>query len=214
MFYPGWRAQVDGVPTPIYRANVSLRVIALPKGQHTVRFWYEPAPFFRGLWISLISLSRAPPVVRRRRLPPPCVDPRQNSRRAHCSPWRRSFPTGGSSPSASSTSPTTVSHPTSSTASCPGRVLVGQWLRAGQLPCGRASCARAFRSPARRPIPIGLALFALLPAAPRPRPARDRAAARRGARRLLVSRGASALIGPARCSPASPLPVPATSRAS
>jgi hypothetical protein len=57
MFYPGWHAQVDGVPTPIYRANVSLRGIALPKGRHTVRFWYEPAPFFRGLWISLIALS-------------------------------------------------------------------------------------------------------------------------------------------------------------
>jgi hypothetical protein len=56
MFYPGWHAQVDGVPTPIYRANVSLRGIALPKGQHTVRFWYEPVPFFRGLWISSISL--------------------------------------------------------------------------------------------------------------------------------------------------------------
>ena len=35
----------------------SLRGIALPRGQHTVRFWYEPAPFFRGLWISLIALS-------------------------------------------------------------------------------------------------------------------------------------------------------------
>lgn len=56
-FYPGWHAYVDGVPTPIYRANVSLRGIALPKGQHTVRFWYEPAPFFRGLWISLATLS-------------------------------------------------------------------------------------------------------------------------------------------------------------
>ena len=57
MFYPGWHAQVDGVPTPIYRANVSLRGVALPKGQHTVRFWYEPAPFFRGLWITAIALS-------------------------------------------------------------------------------------------------------------------------------------------------------------
>ena len=56
-FYPGWHAQVDGVATPIYRANVSLRGIALPKGQHTVRFRYEPAPFFRGLWISLAALS-------------------------------------------------------------------------------------------------------------------------------------------------------------
>jgi hypothetical protein len=57
MFYPGWHAEVDGVPTPIYRANISLRGIALPKGQHTVRFWYEAGPFFRGLWISLSALA-------------------------------------------------------------------------------------------------------------------------------------------------------------
>lgn len=57
MFYPGWRAEVDGVPTPIYRANVSVRGIALPKGQHTVRFTYDPASFFRGLQITLIAVS-------------------------------------------------------------------------------------------------------------------------------------------------------------
>jgi uncharacterized membrane protein YfhO len=56
-FYPGWHAQVDGVDTPIYRANISLRGIALPKGQHTVRFTYTPGSFFRGLWITLIALS-------------------------------------------------------------------------------------------------------------------------------------------------------------
>jgi len=56
-FFPGWHAQVDGVETPIYRANVSLRGIRLPKGQHTVRFRYDPVPFFRGLWISLLALS-------------------------------------------------------------------------------------------------------------------------------------------------------------
>ena len=47
----------ESLATPIYRANVSLRGIALPKGQHTVRFWYAPAPFFRGLWITVIALS-------------------------------------------------------------------------------------------------------------------------------------------------------------
>jgi len=57
MFYPGWRAEVDGVPTPIYRANISLRGIALPKGQHTVRFTYEPTSFFRGLLITAIALA-------------------------------------------------------------------------------------------------------------------------------------------------------------
>jgi hypothetical protein len=57
MYYPGWHAEVDGVPTPIYRANMSLRGIALAKGQHTVRFSYQPQSFFRGLWISLTALG-------------------------------------------------------------------------------------------------------------------------------------------------------------
>jgi hypothetical protein len=57
MYYPGWRAEVDGVATPIYRANISLRGIALPKGQHTVRFTYDPSSFFRGLWVTLIALT-------------------------------------------------------------------------------------------------------------------------------------------------------------
>jgi hypothetical protein len=57
MFYPGWHAEVDGVPTPIYRANISLRGIALPKGPHTVRFSFDPLSFFRGLWITLAALG-------------------------------------------------------------------------------------------------------------------------------------------------------------
>ena len=57
MFYPGWHAEVDGVPTPIHRANISVRGIALPKGQRTVRFSYDPQSFFRGLWITLAALG-------------------------------------------------------------------------------------------------------------------------------------------------------------
>jgi hypothetical protein len=56
MYYPGWHALVDGVPTPIHRANISVRGIALPKGQHTVRFTYDPSRFFLGLQITLIAL--------------------------------------------------------------------------------------------------------------------------------------------------------------
>jgi uncharacterized membrane protein YfhO len=57
MYYPGWTARVDGVATQIHRANVSTRAIALPKGQHTVEFIYEPSAFFRGLKISLAALA-------------------------------------------------------------------------------------------------------------------------------------------------------------
>jgi hypothetical protein len=56
-FYPGWTAQVDGTPTPIYRANHSVRGIQLPKGRHEVRFTYDAPGFVRGLQITLVALS-------------------------------------------------------------------------------------------------------------------------------------------------------------
>jgi hypothetical protein len=56
-FYPGWRAQVDGVRTPIYRANISVRGIQLPKGRHEVRFTYDAPGFARGLKITLLAVS-------------------------------------------------------------------------------------------------------------------------------------------------------------
>jgi hypothetical protein len=56
-FYPGWTARVDGVPTPIHRANLSVRGIRLPKGRHEVRFTYDAPGFVRGLQITLLALS-------------------------------------------------------------------------------------------------------------------------------------------------------------
>lgn len=57
MYYPGWHAQVDGVEVPIYRANISVRGIALPKGRHRVRMTYQPIAFLRGLAITLLALG-------------------------------------------------------------------------------------------------------------------------------------------------------------
>jgi hypothetical protein len=56
-FYPGWTATVDGAPTPIYRANHSVRGIQLPRGRHEVRFTYEAPGYIRGLAITLLSVS-------------------------------------------------------------------------------------------------------------------------------------------------------------
>jgi hypothetical protein len=56
-FYPGWSAQVDGTPTPVYRANLSVRGIRLPKGRHEVRFTYDAPGFSRGLTITLVAVS-------------------------------------------------------------------------------------------------------------------------------------------------------------
>jgi hypothetical protein len=50
--YPGWVATVDGTPTPIARANLIFRAIALPEGTHTVEFRFAPLSVSVGLWIS------------------------------------------------------------------------------------------------------------------------------------------------------------------
>lgn len=53
LYYPGWRATVDGEPTRIYRANVICRAVALPAGEHAVAFVYKPPTFYVGLGVSL-----------------------------------------------------------------------------------------------------------------------------------------------------------------
>ena len=61
--YPGWQATVDGVETPIYRANTYFRAVEIPSGRHTVAFEYKPKSFQRGLyafaicWAVLILLN-------------------------------------------------------------------------------------------------------------------------------------------------------------
>ncbi|MFW6115599.1 MAG: YfhO family protein [Chloroflexota bacterium] len=52
VYYPGWRATVDGEPTPVLRANYTFRAVALQPGEHTVEMSFT-APIWRvGLAIS------------------------------------------------------------------------------------------------------------------------------------------------------------------
>lgn len=55
-YYPGWVAEVDGVETPIYRANVFGRAIRVPKGKHVVEFAYRPRSFRTGLIVALLGV--------------------------------------------------------------------------------------------------------------------------------------------------------------
>ena len=56
--YPGWRAQVNGVEQPVWRANLGHRAVLIPEaGEHVVEFTYRSIPFEMGRLISLVSLG-------------------------------------------------------------------------------------------------------------------------------------------------------------
>jgi hypothetical protein len=53
-FYPGWRAQVDGIEKRILRGNYLFRVIEIPEGTHEVHFVFDPMSIKAGILITLI----------------------------------------------------------------------------------------------------------------------------------------------------------------
>lgn len=55
-FYPGWVAELDGQRVPIYRANLSVRGLQLPKGQHHIRFAYEARSYIQGLTMTVVAM--------------------------------------------------------------------------------------------------------------------------------------------------------------
>ena len=54
--FPGWTATVDDTPTPIRTTNYLFRGVAVPAGEHIVRFHYRPQSWRRGLWLSAAGL--------------------------------------------------------------------------------------------------------------------------------------------------------------
>jgi hypothetical protein len=54
--YPGWRAFVNGQPTPIVSANYLFRGVVVPKGKSKVEFVYQPGSFRLGAAISIVAL--------------------------------------------------------------------------------------------------------------------------------------------------------------
>jgi uncharacterized membrane protein YfhO len=53
---PGFAATIDGKPTKIYRANLGLSAIIVPKGKHYIDFDYTTPGLRLGSVISLIAL--------------------------------------------------------------------------------------------------------------------------------------------------------------
>jgi hypothetical protein len=56
-YYPGWRAQIDGEPVEILRANHTMRAVMVPAGRHIVSFVFSPASFIWSSWASLAAAA-------------------------------------------------------------------------------------------------------------------------------------------------------------
>ncbi|HEY9787396.1 MAG TPA: hypothetical protein V6D17_18545, partial [Candidatus Obscuribacterales bacterium] len=56
-YYPGWRASVDAVDVPVYRANAFCRAIFLTPGAHLVEFNYRPRSLDIGMKLGLAGLA-------------------------------------------------------------------------------------------------------------------------------------------------------------
>ena len=60
VYYPGWRATVDGERVPVVlAANYALTGIPVPAGDHEVHFVFDPASFKIGLAITILSILMA-----------------------------------------------------------------------------------------------------------------------------------------------------------
>lgn len=59
IYYPGWKATIDGKDIPILRADYAFRAIPVEKGNHIVKFSYEPWSFRLGSYLAIGGLIGA-----------------------------------------------------------------------------------------------------------------------------------------------------------
>ena len=53
VWYPGWKAKVDGKESKIYRADYTFRAVVVPEGKHKVEFIYSPDSFKYGVLLAI-----------------------------------------------------------------------------------------------------------------------------------------------------------------
>jgi hypothetical protein len=57
VYYPAWKAYVDGRPAPVYATDHLLRSVPVPEGEHTVELRYESWTLRAGIAISLVTCT-------------------------------------------------------------------------------------------------------------------------------------------------------------
>ncbi len=55
VYYPGWRAMVDGQSVEVLQADYLFRAVYVPAGDHDVRLWFAPRSVCVGLAVSAVA---------------------------------------------------------------------------------------------------------------------------------------------------------------
>jgi len=55
IFYPGWRAAVNGKPTQIYEVDGALRGVVVPRGESRIVLRYSPWSFWLGAFLTVAA---------------------------------------------------------------------------------------------------------------------------------------------------------------
>jgi uncharacterized membrane protein YfhO len=57
IFYPGWRATVNGKKARIHEVDGALRGVVIPRGESRIVFRYTPWSFWLGALLSVVAFS-------------------------------------------------------------------------------------------------------------------------------------------------------------
>ncbi len=59
LFYPGWKAKVDGQPVPVYRGNYAFAAIPIGANAHQVEYYYDSDVIKLGAFVTVFCLPLA-----------------------------------------------------------------------------------------------------------------------------------------------------------
>jgi uncharacterized membrane protein YfhO len=57
MYYPGWKATIDGKSAPIYLTDAMMRGIVVPAGEHQIEFAFHPQSLRFAMLFSLLTFG-------------------------------------------------------------------------------------------------------------------------------------------------------------